>query len=184
MSTTKAPMSVVAKLFVLSLEGMAVNWYHGLEKYVRADWRELCAVFLKQYDHNTRLEVSIRDLELTKQKYNESFSDFLTRFMNKAGLMKNKLAEKDQVRMIVRNVSPNLVERLQMMNPKTFVDLYDDGLQAEEMESEKKKNTRSTGAKNYPTGGTQQASNSRAVEVRADNHPKYSQTLTIPYPKS
>ena len=56
--------------------------------------------------------------------------------------------------MIVRNVSPNLVERLQMMNPKTFVDLYNDGLQAEEMESEKKKNTRSTGAKNYPTGGT------------------------------
>ena len=46
--------------------------------------------------------------------------------MNKAGLMKNKLAEKDQVRMIVRNVSHSMVERLQMMNPKTFVDLYDD----------------------------------------------------------
>ena len=92
-------------------------------------------------------------MELTKQKYNESFSDFLTRFMNKAGLMKKKLAEKDQVRMIVRNVSPNMVERLQMMNPKIFVDLYDDGLQAEEMESEKKKNTLSTGAKNYPNRG-------------------------------
>ena len=83
----------------------------------------MCTIFLKQYDHNTRLEVLIRDLELTKQKYNESFFDFLTRFINKAGLMKNKLAEKDQVRMIVRNVSPNMVERLQMMNPKTFVDL-------------------------------------------------------------
>ena len=59
--------------------------------------------------------------------------------MNKAGLMKNKWAEKDQVRMVVRNVSPNLVERLQMMNPKSFVDLYDDGLQAEEMENEKKR---------------------------------------------
>ena len=99
----------------------------------------MCAAFLKQYEYNTRLEVSIRDLELTKQKYNESFSNFLTRFMNKIGLMKNKLAEKDQVRMIVRNVSPNLVERLQMMNPKSFVDLYDDGLQAEEIENEKKK---------------------------------------------
>ena len=86
--------------------------------------------------------------------------------MNKAGLMKNKLAEKDQVRMIVRNVSPNLVERLQMMNPKTFVDLYDYGLQAEEMESEKKKNTRSTGTKNYPTGGTQQENINRVAKVR------------------
>ena len=82
--------------------------------------------------------MSIRDLELTKQKLNESFSDFLTRFMNKVGLMKNKLAEKDQVRMIVHNVLPNLVERLQMMNPKSFVDLYDDGLQAEEIENKKK----------------------------------------------
>ena len=75
--------------------------------------------------------------------------------MNKAGLIKNKLAEKDQVRMIVRNVSPNLVERLQMMNPKSFVDLYDDGLQAEEIENKKKKNTQSSGIRNYPTGGTQ-----------------------------
>ena len=48
--------------------------------------------------------------------------------MNKAGLIKNKLAEKDQVRMVVRNILPNLVERLQMMNPKSFVNLYDDGL--------------------------------------------------------
>ena len=84
--------------------------------------------------------MSIRDLELTKQKSNESFSDFLTRFMNKACLMMNKLAEMDQVRMVVRNVSPNLVKRLQMMNPKSFVDLYDNGLRAEEMENEKKKN--------------------------------------------
>ena len=127
----------------------------------------MCTIFLKQYDHNTRLEVSIRDLELTKQKFNESFSDFLTMFMNKARLMKNKLAEKDQVRMIVRNMSPNLVERLQMMNLKTFVDLYDDRLQAEEMENEKKKTAKSTGIRNYPTGGTQQANTSRAMEVCA-----------------
>ena len=41
-----------------------------------------------------------------------------------------------------------------MMNPKTFVDLYDDGLQSEEIENEKKKTTKSTRIRNYPTGGT------------------------------
>ena len=87
--------------------------------------------------------------------------------MNKADLMKNKLAEKDQMRMVVCNISPNLVERLQMMNPKSFVDLYDDRLQAEEMENEKKKNIRSTGIRNYPTVGIQQPNISRAAEVRA-----------------
>ena len=40
------------------------------------------------------------------------------------------------------------------MNPKSFVDLYDDGLQ-DEIENEKKKNTRSAGGKKYPTGGIQ-----------------------------
>ena len=30
-----------------------------------------------------------------------------------------------------------------MMNPKSFIDLYDDGLKAEEIENEKKKNIRS-----------------------------------------
>ena len=72
----------------------------------------MCSTFLKQYEYNTKLKVSIRDLQLTKQRTNESFSDFLTRFMNKARLMMNKLAEMDQVRMVVRNVSPNLIERL------------------------------------------------------------------------
>ena len=100
------------------------------------------------------------------------FLIFLTRFINKAGLMKNKLAEKDQVRMVVCNVSLNLVERLQMMNLKSFVDLYNDGLQAEKMENEKKKNIRSTGIRNYPTRGTQQANTSRAIEVRAVQPPK------------
>ena len=103
--------------------------------------------------------------------------------MNKVGLMKNKLAEKDQVRMVVRNVSPNLVERLQMMNPKSFVDLYDDGLQAEEMENEKKKNIRSTGTRNYPTRGTQQANTSRAVEVRAVQLPRKFSNFNQPLSK-
>ena len=41
--------------------------------------------------------------------------------------------------------------RLQMMNPKSFVDLYDDVLQAKEMENKKKKNSRSIVTMNYPT---------------------------------
>ena len=40
-----------------------------------------------------------------------------------------------------------------MMNPKTFVDLYDDGLQAEEMESEKKKEHPKHRSKELPNWG-------------------------------
>ena len=57
------------------------------------------------------------------------------------------------------------------MNPKSFLDLYDDGLQAEDMENEKNKNTRSTVIRNYPTGGTQQVKTNRPVEVRTVQPP-------------
>ena len=70
-----------------------------------------------------------------------------------------------------------------MMNPKSFVDLYDDGLQAEEMENEKKKNTRSTKIRNYPTGGTQQANTDRAIEVRAVQSPKKFSNFNQPVSK-
>ena len=70
-----------------------------------------------------------------------------------------------------------------MMNPKSFVDLYDDGLQAEEMENEKKKNTRSTVTRNYPSGGTQQANTSRAVEVRAVLPPRKFSNFNQPLSK-
>ena len=40
------------------------------------------------------------------------------------------------------------------MNPKTYVDLYNDGLQAEEIENENKK-IKSIGVRNYSTEDTQ-----------------------------
>ena len=39
--------------------------------------------------------------------------------------------------MVVRNVLPGWVENLQMMNPRSFDELYDDGLQVEEIEAMK-----------------------------------------------
>ena len=103
MSTAKAPLSVVTRIFVLSLDGTIVNWYYRLAK---------STAFLKQYEPNTKLRISVRDLELAKQKRNKSLSDSLTRFMNNTNFMKNKLTEKDQVGMIIWDILPNLVKRL------------------------------------------------------------------------
>ena len=70
-----------------------------------------------------------------------------------------------------------------MMNPKSFVDLYDDGLQVEEMENEKKKNTRSTVTRNYPTRGIQQANTSRAVEIQTVQPPRKFSNFNQPLSK-
>ena len=86
--------------------------------------------------------------------------------------------------MIVHNVSPNLVERLQMMNPKTFVNLYDDGLQAEEIENEKKKNTRSAGEKTTQLGAHIKKILVELWKCMLSTNQGDSQTLTIPCQKS
>ena len=75
--------------------------------------------------------------------------------MNNADLMKNKLIEEDQVGMIIWDILPNLVKRLQGMNSKTFTHLYN-GLQ--DIKNEKK---------HYQTGGRQQGSTNRITNINA-----------------
>ena len=78
---------------------------------------------------NTKLRTSVGDLELATQRRNKFLVDSLTRFMNTANLMQNNLIEEDHVGMVIWDILPNLVKRLQEMNPKTFAGLYN-GLQA------------------------------------------------------
>ena len=51
------------------------------------------------------------------------------------------------------------------------------------MENEKRKTTRSTGTRNYPTGGTHQANTSRTVEVRAVQPPRKFSNFNQPLSK-
>ena len=74
--------------------------------------------------------------------------------------MPNKPSKRDQVRIITRNVPSTWVEKLQLMNPRNFVELYDDVLQVEEIESEKRKTTKA-GSSRAHTQST------KVVEVNA-----------------
>ena len=62
--------------------------------------------FAQKYLYNVQLDVSLRDLETTKQLSNDSFSNFLMRWRGKASQMPNQPSEKDQVRMVMKNVLP------------------------------------------------------------------------------
>ena len=121
---------------------------------------------------NIKFRTSVRDLELAEQKRNKLLVDSLTRFMNTANLMQNNLTEEDQVGMAIWDILPNLVKRLQGMNPKTFAGLYN-GLQA--IEDEKKQTMGSVRRKNYQTRGIRQGSTNRITNtytVRAVQQPR------------
>ena len=93
MTATSLSKAHITKQFPMSLEGTPIRWYYALDSHVQADWNELCAAFMKQYSLNVQLDVSLRDLQNTKQKYNESFAEYLTRWREKLGQMRHRPAD-------------------------------------------------------------------------------------------
>ena len=64
--------------FPRTLSGVALQWYLSLEKAKMNDWNKMAKTFVQQ-SYNIQLDVSLKDLETTKQLSNESFSNFLMR---------------------------------------------------------------------------------------------------------
>ena len=95
MKATGLSKTQITKQFPMSLEGTPIRWYYVLDLHVQADWNKLCTVFMKQYSLNFQLDISLRDLQNTKQKYNESFAEYLTRWREKLGQIRHRPAETD-----------------------------------------------------------------------------------------
>ncbi|KAJ9170390.1 hypothetical protein P3X46_018502 [Hevea brasiliensis] len=139
MKTTVLTKNQVTQFFSMSLEGVASSWYHGLEATVRKDWEELVRRFVQQYSYNTALDVTLRDLETTRQKPNETFSEYLLRWRKKAMKMTNRPAEKDQVRLVVKSLQPSYYEKLCYYPLATFEQLYDAGILVEDVLNNERK---------------------------------------------
>ena len=82
--------------FPLSLMGGASMWYYSFDPSKTKVWNELVELFVDQFIFNTMIDVTLRDLETTKQGVGETFSEYMTRWKTKASRMVNKPNEKDQ----------------------------------------------------------------------------------------
>ena len=65
--------------FFRTFSGVALQWYLSLENTKMNDWNKMAEAFARQYSYNVQLDVSLKDLETTKQLSNESFSDEVER---------------------------------------------------------------------------------------------------------
>ena len=131
MSATELTNSQITKHFLLSLEGAPIRWYYTLEPSIQNDWKELYAAFIKQYGLNTPMDVSLRDLQNVKQKFNESFVEYLTRWREKLSLMKYRLAESDQLMIVIEGCIPMLSRKLKNLGIRNFEELPRFGVQKE-----------------------------------------------------
>ncbi|XP_065864477.1 uncharacterized protein [Euphorbia lathyris] len=118
-------------LFSAYLEGVALVWFHALPLGTKRDWKELAKAFITQYSFNTMFEVTLRELERTKQQAGESLSDFVSRWRAKAAVMKQKSSEHDQIRVVIGNTLPYVRNKLRCMPFTDFNQMYSYALTVE-----------------------------------------------------
>ena len=92
----------------------------------------MAEAFILQHSYNTQIEITTRDLETSRQAPKESFSEFVTRWRAKASMMTLRPTDKDQIRMIVRNLQPKLMQKMIVIPFPTFADLHEMGVQIED----------------------------------------------------
>ena len=76
--------------------------------------------------------MTVRDLETIRQEYKESFAEFLTRWREKAAKIINRSNEKEQVCMIIKNMQPKNLKKLEFQSISTFEQLFDIGTRIED----------------------------------------------------
>jgi len=98
----------------------ALKWFFALEPSKIRTWEDIVTTFAKQYEYNTHIDVTLRDLKITRQDTRESISTFIARWRTKAAKMKNWPSEKDQIRMIIKNLSDAYYDRIYLLPISTF----------------------------------------------------------------
>ena len=141
MSATGLSKCQVLKMFGMSVEGAPVVWYHSLEKKVNDDWRALAEVFLNQYVTDMEMDMSLRDLENTKQGQGESFKEYVDRWRSQLLRIQTQPSEKDQIKIIVKGSKPSIYNKLRRMTSmiSNFQQLREIVMDIEEMEDEHRK---------------------------------------------
>ena len=122
----------MAQMFHETLTGPALQWLLSLDISRRQTWEEMAAAFIKQYEYNVQLKVTTRELESIKMKEKESFADFVKRWRAKAAQMTDRPSDKDQMRIITKNLQPDLAQYMVMAQAHNFETYFETGLSIEE----------------------------------------------------
>ena len=77
------------------------------------------------------MDVSLRDLQNVKQRFSESFSEYLTRWRGKLSLMRHRPAESDQLTIVMEGCVLMLSRKLRDLGIRNFEELHRFGVQKE-----------------------------------------------------
>ncbi|XP_077249287.1 uncharacterized protein LOC143888760 [Tasmannia lanceolata] len=96
----------IAKVFPMSLTGVAKKWFLHLKPEELGTLDEIANKFVEQFSMEEGIEVTKRDLKAIKQGPQETFTSFVRRWRRKAAQMTNRPSEEDQIKIVMKNLSP------------------------------------------------------------------------------
>ena len=102
-------------------------WTYSLDPSKTKVWNELVELFVDQFIFKTMIDVTLKDLETTKQGVAETFFEYVTRWKGKASRMVNRPNEKDQIHIIIKNLLLAYNSRLLSLPISFFGELCDCG---------------------------------------------------------
>ncbi|KAH7843834.1 hypothetical protein Vadar_021227 [Vaccinium darrowii] len=191
--------NVQLKVTTRELESIKMKEKESFAEFVKR-WRAKAAQmtdrpsdkdqFIKQYEYNVQLKVTTRELESIKMKEKESFAEFVKRWRAKAAQMTDRPSDKDQMRIITKNLQPDLAQYMVMAQAHNFETYFEMGLSIEEairddiLEKDgpipKTKNNNS--GDNTPSSSTKHNSNQSApinkITVQTNHSKKPQRTLS------
>ncbi|XP_077228574.1 uncharacterized protein LOC143861547 [Tasmannia lanceolata] len=96
----------IAKVFPMSLIGVAKKWFLHMKPEELGTLDEIVNKFVEQFSMEEGIKVTKRDLKAIKQGPQETFTSFVRRWRRKAAQMTNRPLEEDQIKIVVKNLSP------------------------------------------------------------------------------
>ncbi|XP_034689225.1 uncharacterized protein LOC117917110 [Vitis riparia] len=116
---------LLCKVFLASLQGQALSWFHRLPPNSVDNFRDLSEAFVGQYLCSARHKQNISTLQNIKMKDNESLREFVKRF-GQAVLQVEACSMDAVLQIFKRNICPDtpFFESLAKKPPMTMGDLF------------------------------------------------------------
>ncbi|XP_077219773.1 uncharacterized protein LOC143853962 [Tasmannia lanceolata] len=122
----------VALLFPRSLIGVAKKWFLSLKSEEIRTLEDIANRFVEQFSMEEGIDVTKRDLKALKQGHNETFTSFIRRWRRKAAQMTHRLSDEEQIKIVVKNLSPQYYHHMAIQYFLDFNHLIKTGTQIED----------------------------------------------------
>src|SRR6185437_7526167 len=99
-------------VFPLSLEHACQQWFYSLDAKRTATWQDVTESFMNRYKCNIQARTSECELSILKQKENEGFTTYLSRWREIAVLLVDSPKEKEMVRLFISNMTHKYKQHL------------------------------------------------------------------------